>query len=103
MVLRLTYGDFSVLYTGDIGFQSEYELIRIGAPVDSDILKVGHHGSAYSTSTEFLEAVSPDISVISVAQYNRYGHPSPDTIARLNDYGCDIRRTDLEGAVIYEL
>ena len=103
VVLRLTYGDFSVLYTGDIGFQSEYELIRIGAPVDSDILKVGHHGSAYSTSTEFLEAVSPDISVISVAEYNRYGHPSPDTIARLNDYGCDIRRTDIEGAVIYEL
>ena len=103
VVLRLTYGDFSVLYTGDIGFQSEYELIRIGTPVDSDILKVGHHGSAYSTSTEFLEAVSPDISVISVAQYNRYGHPSPDTIARLYDYGCDIRRTDLEGAVIYEL
>ena len=103
VVLRLEYGDLSVLYTGDIGFESEEELIRAGALIDSDILKVGHHGSAYSTSYEFLESVSPDTAVISVAEHNRYGHPAPSTLERLISYGCEIRRTDQEGAVIFEV
>lgn len=102
IVLRLEYEGLSVLFTGDIGFESEEELIDLQACLDSDILKVGHHGSAYSTSMEFIESVSPDISVISVAQNNRYGHPAPSTLERLESYGCEIRRTDLEGAVIYE-
>ncbi len=103
VVLRLEYHDFSVLYTGDLGFRGEDELIRLGADIDSDILKVGHHGSAYSTSSEFLEHVTPDTAIISVEQNSRYGHPAPATVERLTLYGCEIRRTDLEGAIIYEL
>ena len=102
VVLRLVYEDISVLFTGDIGFESEGRLVDAGAMIDSDILKVGHHGSAYSTSSEFIEHVSPDTAIISVGAYNRYGHPSPETVERLDTYGCEIRRTDLEGAIIYE-
>ena len=103
VVLRLQYEGFSILFTGDIGFESEAALIQEGAFIDSDILKVGHHGSAYSTSTAFLEAVSPEEAVISVVENSPYGHPAPTTLERLTDYGCIIRRTDLEGPVLYEL
>lgn len=103
IVLRMECGSFSILYTGDIGFDSEYSLISEGALIDSDILKVGHHGSAYSTSTAFLEAVSPQTAIISVVRNSPYGHPARQTMQRLGDYGCEIRRTDLEGAIIYEL
>lgn len=103
VVLRFEYEDFSILFTGDIGFESEAQLIREEADIDADILKVGHHGSAYSTSSEFLEYVSPEEAVISVAENSPYGHPAPATLERLSDYGCIIRRTDLEGPVLYEL
>ena len=102
VVLRLEYEDIGILYTGDIGFETENELIRKGADLDADILKVGHHGSKYSTSTAFLEAVSPETAVISVVADSPYGHPAPDTLQRLEEYGCEIRRTDIEGAVIFE-
>ncbi len=102
VVLRMVYNSTSILFTGDIGFDTESELIREGADLDSDILKVGHHGSAYSTGTAFLEAVSPQTAIISVVRNSPYGHPAPSTIQRLEEYGCEIRRTDLEGAIIYE-
>jgi len=103
VVLLFVYEDFSILFTGDIGFDSEMALIQEGVDINADILKVGHHGSAYSTSTQFLEYVSPEEAVISVVQNSPYGHPAPATIERLSDYGCIIRRTDLEGPVLYEL
>lgn len=103
VVLRFEYGDFSILFTGDIGFESEEALIYSGADIDADILKVGHHGSAYSTSSAFLERVSPETAVISVVRNSPYGHPASQTLQRLYDYGCEVRRTDLEGAIIYEL
>ena len=103
VVLLFEYDDFTILFTGDIGFDSESALISEGADIDADVLKVGHHGSAYSTSAQFLEYVSPEEAVISVAQNSPYGHPAPATIERLTDYGCIIRRTDLEGPVLYEL
>ena len=103
VVLLFEYDDFTILFTGDIGFDSESALISEGADIDADVLKVGHHGSAYSTSAQFLEYVSPEEAVISVAQNSPYGHPAPATIERLTDYGCIIRRTDHEGAIIYHL
>ena len=102
VVLRLEYGGYSILFTGDIGFDSEHRLVETRADVDADILKVSHHGSAYATSSEFIEAVSPETAVISVAEYNRYGHPSQETLERLYEYGSTVRRTDLEGAIIFE-
>lgn len=103
VVLKLEYEGFSILYTGDIGFDSEAALINEGADIDADILKVAHHGSAYSTSSSFLEYVSPEEAVISVVANSPYGHPAPATLERLEDYGCIIRRTDHEGAIIYHL
>ncbi|MBP3810078.1 MAG: DNA internalization-related competence protein ComEC/Rec2 [Clostridiales bacterium] len=103
VVLRLEYEDFSILFTGDIGFDSEAALIEEGADIDADVLKVAHHGSAYSTSSLFLEYVSPEEAVISVVANSPYGHPAPATLERLEDYGCIIRRTDHEGAILYLL
>lgn len=103
VVLRMEYEDFSILFTGDIGFDSESALITEGADIDADVLKVGHHGSAYSTSSIFLEYVSPQEAVISVVANSPYGHPAPATLERLEDYSCIIRRTDHEGAILYLL
>lgn len=102
LVLMLYTGEDKILFTGDIGTKTESLLIESGLNLDCDILKVAHHGSKYSTSPEFLERCSPGIAVISVGANNFYGHPSPDTLARLESCGCDIFRTDKEGAVVLE-
>lgn len=92
----------SMLFTGDIGTATETFLIEKGIDLDCDILKVAHHGSKYSSSEEFIDACSPDIAVISVGAHNFYGHPSPQTLSRFDSYGCEIFRTDTEGAVVLE-
>ena len=81
---------------------TESLLIDSGIDIDCDILKVAHHGSKYSSSSAFIEACSPEIAVISVGKHNFYGHPAPDTLKRFDSYGCDVFRTDEEGAVIIE-
>ena len=105
LVLMLHVGgeeETSILFTGDIGFESETELMGSDVDLDCDILKVAHHGSKYSTSDAFLEECSAEVAVISVGAHNFYGHPSPDTLERLETYGCEVFRTDLEGAVMLE-
>ena len=83
IVLRLVYGDVSFLLTGDMFAEAEASLVRRGAPLDSDVLKVAHHGSRTSSSARLLESVSPSVAVISVGKDNRYGHPHPETVAAL--------------------
>lgn len=95
---KVSYGDYSILLTGDIGFSTESELLDTHSDIDSTVLKVGHHGSRYASSEEFLFAVKPEIAVITVGE-NSYGHPSADTLNRLNNVGADIYRTDLDGLV----
>ena len=103
MMLHVTGSeDTSILFTGDIGSDTESVLISAGLDLDCDILKTAHHGSKYSSSAEFISACSPDIAVISVGAGNLYGHPSPETLKRLETYGCDVFRTDMEGAVVLE-
>ena len=94
--------DIKILFTGDIGTKTESVLIEEGIDLDCNILKVAHHGSKYSSSADFLEASSPNIAVISVGAHNFYGHPSPDTLERLESCGCEVFRTDKEGAVVLE-
>lgn len=89
-----------ILFTGDIGIKTEEKLVESGMDLDCDILKVAHHGSKYSSSAEFIEACSPEAAVISVGKNNFYGHPTPETLERLDSYGCEVFRTDREGAVI---
>ena len=99
-VIKITYINCSILLTGDAGFESEEEMIASGADLEADVLKVGHHGSRYSTSEEFLEAVSPVYAVISCGKDNDYGHPHEETISRLAGQAARILRTDRDGTVI---
>lgn len=97
MVMQLEYGEFQALFTGDIGAETEKKLLN--DLEDVDMLKVAHHGSRYSTSEAFLEKIKPEISVISVSSTNTYGHPSPETIDRLEAAGSQVEYTMKSGAV----
>ncbi len=99
IVARLVYGGNSFLFTGDIYQSVERELIKGGAEIDSDILKVGHHGSKNSSVQEFIEAVSPSVAVISVGKDNKYGHPHAETLAILQNYGINVLRTDINNDI----
>lgn len=101
VVMLIEFFSNEFLYTGDIGFSTEETLIEHGylrSPIE--ILKVAHHGSAYSTSDNFLNVVNPLNAVISVGE-NSYGHPSVETISRLNDSGAMIYRTDINSNITF--
>ncbi len=102
MVVRLTYGDFSVLYTGDIDTATELALVGRSLLTKTTVLKVSHHGSKNGTAKEFLEKVMPQLAVISVAAKNSYGHPTSDTLMRLEMVGAKILRTDRVGTISME-
>ncbi|MBQ7370608.1 MAG: DNA internalization-related competence protein ComEC/Rec2 [Blautia sp.] len=96
-VLELDYGDFRSLFTGDIGMGTEEKLLPQFS--DIDFLKVAHHGSKYSTGEAFLEATKPELAVISCSAANLYGHPSPETVDRLEAAGAQVEYTMKSGAV----
>ena len=98
IVLRLVHGNTAFLFTGDAERQAE-ELMMQSVSIRADVLKVGHHGSRTSTSQEFLETVNPSIAVISLGTGNRFGHPHPDVIGRLEKFGAEILRTDIHGNI----
>ena len=100
-VLRLTYGENAALFMADGTFQTEeYLLFRYHrAELRADVLKVGHHGSAASSSLRFLQVVSPALSVISVGRGNEYGHPTAETLLRLSLAKSRVLRTDEAPAV----
>lgn len=101
LVTRLDYGGFSALFTGDIGTDTEELLIRDGALIDCDLLKVAHHGSKYSTGRMFLKNANPSLAVISVGA-NNYGHPSPEVIDRLKIQGTRVLNTLDKGGILVE-
>ena len=103
LVMTLECGGETILFTGDIGSDTEENLVRYGILPDCDVLKVAHHGSKYSTSEVFLNAVSPETAVISVGKNNYYGHPSLECLERLESSGCSILRTDVDGAVVISM
>ena len=96
---RLVFGQRSFLFTGDAYKSTERKLIKNNTKLNSDVLKVGHHGSKTSTAEEFVEQVSPEIAVISVGKNNRYGHPCPETLETLAKYSTIVLRTDLKGDI----
>lgn len=102
LVSRLDCSGLSFLFTGDIEKEVEKEILDRNPDLDSDVLKVAHHGSADSGSKEFLRAVSPDLAVIPVGEDNRPGHPDLRTIKKLQRTGALILRTDENGAVKVE-
>ena len=101
VVLRLVDRNAAALLTGDAEDEVERELLRSGATVRADLLKVGHHGSKTSTSDAFLEAVHPTFAVFSVGAKNRYGHPYQLVLDRLARAGIRILRTDRDGDVTF--
>ncbi len=102
IVARLTYGDTSIMLTGDATMKTEKIILGENTPsvLRSTILKVGHHGSRTSTSGEFAKAVSPTYALISDGKDNKYGHPHPETLTTLAQFGAKIFRTDLLGTII---
>lgn len=99
IVLRLTYGEISFLFTGDAGERSEYDMLQSGLPLQSTVLKVGHHGSATASSYAFLRSVAPKYAVISCGVDNDYGHPTKSVLSRLRDAGAQVYRTDMQGVI----
>jgi competence protein ComEC len=102
VVLRIEYGAHRVLLTGDAERSEEAWLVQRYTREDlaADVLKLGHHGSRTSTSSAFLDAVSPRVTIASAGAGNRYGHPAPETLANLLERQVPVLRTDLEGSVV---
>ena len=95
-----TAGEFDMLITGDMASSTERLLIETYELPDIEVLAVGHHGSKNSTSVELLEAVAPEVGVVSVGENNSYGHPAAESLARLREAGADIYRTDRQGNIL---
>jgi len=101
IVLKLTWNKVSFLFTADIREEAEFKLIGQRANLRSTVLKVAHHGSKTSTTPQFLAVVDPEVAVISVGAENKFGHPSPEVMGRLNNrLGKDkVYRTDKNGTI----
>ena len=99
IVAKITYGDTVFLFTGDAEEDEEKAISRAGYGVDCDVLKVAHHGSAYSTKKAFLRKASPQIAVISCGKDNSYGHPTKEVLERLSATDAELYRTDLQGDI----
>ena len=102
VVIKSTFGDTSIMLTGDAEKESEADMVKLYSKdvLDCDVLKVGHHGSRTSTSQAFLDAVDPTIALISCGEGNKYGHPLPETLQRLEKKGIKIYRTDKDGSIV---
>ena len=98
IVLRLDYGQTSFLFTGDA--TSKTENLILNKNIDVDVLKVGHHGSKYSSNDNFISRTSPKYAIISVGKNNSYNHPNNSTINKLIENNIQIHRTDKEGTIL---
>ena len=99
IVMRLDYGDFSMLLPGDAEEQTEHRMLTKDLNLKAKILKVAHHGSKYATSQDFLDRVKPEVAIISCGEWNRYGHPSQVVLDRLKAANVKLYRTDLQGEI----
>lgn len=107
MVFNLHYKKFSMLFTGDIEETSEKEILKLCSKnkdlLKANILKVAHHGSKTSSTSEFINVVNPKIAVIGVGNNNKFGHPNENVLERLKQLGCKVFRTDLGGEISIEV
>ena len=98
IVLKLTYGNNKYLFMGDATDSVEKDIIN--DDIEADVIKIGHHGSKYSSTAEFIKKVNPEYAIISVGQNNSYDHPSTSTIDLLESNNIQIYRTDVDGTII---
>lgn len=96
IVLRLDYGEFSMLLMGDAEAQTEQRMLGKDIDLQAKVLKVAHHGSKYATSQDFINRVKPEAAIISDGAWNRYGHPAQAVLDRLKAAGAKVYRTDLQ-------
>lgn len=99
IVLRLDYGDFSMLLMGDAEEQTESRLLSRDADLTAKLIKIAHHGSRYASSEDFVKRVKPEAAIISTGAWNRYGHPSQSVLDRLKGVNAKVYRTDLQGEI----
>ena len=99
IVLRLDYGDFSMLLPGDAEEQTEHRLLTKDLNLKVKILKVAHHGSKYASAQDFVDRVKPEVAIISCGEWNRYGHPAQAVLDRLRAANVKLYRTDLQGEI----
>lgn len=99
LVFRLSYGSFSMIFCADAGFEAEHLMIAGRKELKSTVLKVGHHGSRFSTSEEFLGRVRPGLALISAGAGNRFGLPAARTVDLLRSKGIPLYRTDRDGTI----
>ena len=99
IVVRLDYGSFSMLLAGDAEEQTEHRLLTKDLNLEARVLKIGHHGSKYASSADFLKRVKPEIAIVSCGAWNRYGHPSQTVLDRLKAANVKLYRTDLHGEI----
>lgn len=112
VIARLVYGENEFLFTGDSPVAIENYLVSLEEKcqgstltcfsVKSAVLKAGHHGSKTSSGMQFISAVSPEYTVISAGKENKYGHPSPEILDILTNFGAKILRTDLSGRIVFK-
>ena len=95
LIIKVTYAGKSILFMGDAEYEAEQDLLDKDIDITANVLRVGHHGSNSSTSSQFLSKVSPTYGVISVGEENQYGHPSEETLLRLQHAGVIVMRTDI--------
>jgi competence protein ComEC len=100
IVMRLQIGQSSFLLMGDAEADTEKDILKSGLEVNSDVLKVGHHGSRSSTTDAFLSVVSPSIAVICAGEDNQYGHPHPETLDKLLEHGIVVYATYKSGSIV---
>jgi competence protein ComEC len=102
VVIEIVYGDVAMLLTGDISAEIERSIIPLLTPAPTRILKVAHHGSRTSSSSDMLESWRPQLAIISCGRGNRFGHPAPEVLRRLEAIGATVLRTDLDGQITIE-
>lgn len=100
LITMIQFGNVKALFMGDAERTVEAELIKSGSKIEADILKVGHHGSRYASSAEFLNVVYPSVAIIQCGEDNSYGHPHQEALNRLNAINASVIRTDKNGNII---
>lgn len=103
IVLRIVFGKSRFLFTGDAESSEEDDILAApGTNIAADALKVGHHGSRWSSSGPFLKAIHPSVAIISDGRNNNFGHPHSEVLERLKTQGTRVYRTDRQGAITIE-
>jgi competence protein ComEC len=102
IVLELNWGQVSIWLTGDIGKAVERTLLAGIRTAPIRVVKVPHHGSLTSSTTEFVRALAPRVAIVSAGRSNHFGHPVPEVLERYRDAGAEVFRTDQDGAVTVE-